>query len=181
MNVSDVCSQGYLIFICTYTIAVIPSFDRNGNLSSYFLFDSHSRNDCGTTTCKTAFSVLLQFPKYLEVAYKITNRSYPIYFQFQYLNVNIRGTDLKYIQDSFRKERKRTAKQNMRLEEHFSKFENHEIIKEKIKQQILELNSNIGFSKYKDPRHCDKMQQASLKLSGTETQINSLNAKVTII
>ena len=42
VNVSDVRSQGYLIFICNYTIAVIPSFGRNGDLSSYFLFDSHS-------------------------------------------------------------------------------------------------------------------------------------------
>ena len=42
VNVSDVRSQGYLIFICNYTIAVIPSFRRNGDLSSYFLFDSHS-------------------------------------------------------------------------------------------------------------------------------------------
>ena len=38
VNVSDVCSQGYLIFICSYTIAVIPSFDRNEYRSSYFLF-----------------------------------------------------------------------------------------------------------------------------------------------
>ena len=135
MNVSDVRSQGYLIFICSYTIAVIPSFGRNGNLSSYFLFDSHSRNDRGITTCKTGFSVLLPFPnlsemeKYLEVAYEIVNRSCPVYFQCQYLYVNISDTDLTYIQDSFRKERKRTAKQNVRLEEHFSKFGNHEIVK----------------------------------------------------
>ena len=32
VNVSDVCSQGYLIFICGYTIAVIPSFGRNGSI-----------------------------------------------------------------------------------------------------------------------------------------------------
>ena len=37
-----------------------------------------------------------------------------------------------YLQDSFRKERNRTAKQNVRLEEHFSKFGNHEVIKEKL-------------------------------------------------
>ena len=75
VNVSDVRIQGYLIFICSYTVAVIPRFGRNGDLSSYFLFDSHSRNDRGITTYKTGFSVLLQFPnlseieKYLEVAY----------------------------------------------------------------------------------------------------------------
>ena len=135
VNVFDLRSQGYLIFICSCTIAVIPSFGRNGDLSSYFSFDSHSRNDRGITTCKTGFSVLLQFPnlseieKYLEVAYEIANRSYPVYFQFQYLDVTISDTDLTYIQDSFRKERKRTTKQNVRLEEHFSKFGNHEVIK----------------------------------------------------
>ena len=44
VKVSDVCRQGYLIFICSYTIVVISSFDRNGDLSSSFLFDSHSRS-----------------------------------------------------------------------------------------------------------------------------------------
>ena len=61
VNVSNVCSQGYLIFVCRYTIAVIPSFGGNWDLSSYFLFDSHSRNDRGITTCKTGFSVLRRF------------------------------------------------------------------------------------------------------------------------
>ena len=84
------------------------------------------------------------------MAYEITNHSYPVYFRFQYLNVNISEADLTYIQDSFRNERKRTPKQNVRLEEHLSKFGNHEVIKAKIKQQLLELNSNIGFSKYKN-------------------------------
>ena len=61
----------------------------------------------------------------------------------------------------------------MRLEEHFSKFGNHEVIKIKLKQQLLELNSYIGFSKYKNPKYYEKIQQASLErqLSGTETQI----------
>ena len=63
VNISDVCIQGYLIFICSYTTAVIPSFGRNGDLSSYFLFDSHSRNDRGITPCKTCIAtVSLQFP-----------------------------------------------------------------------------------------------------------------------
>ena len=154
VNVSDICSQSNLIFICSYTIAVIPSFGRNGDLNSYFCLIHIA--DRGITTCKTDFSVLLQFPnlteteKYLEVAYEVANHSYPVHFRFQYLNVNISGTDLTYIQDSFGKERKRTAKQNVRLEKHFSKFGNHEVIKAKSKQQLLELNSNIGFSKYKN-------------------------------
>ena len=75
------------------------------------------------------------------MAYEIANRSFPVYFQFQYLNVNISEKDLTCIQDSFRKERKRTEKQNMRLEEHFSKFGNHEVIKGNIKQQLLELKN----------------------------------------
>ena len=91
------------------------------------------------------------------MVYETVNRSYPVYFHFQYLNVDISDTDLPYIQDSFRKERKRTAKQNMHLEKHFSKFGKHDVTKERIKQQRLELNSNIGFSKYKNPRHCNKM------------------------
>ena len=53
----------------------------------------------------------------------------------------------------------------MRLEEHFSKFGNHEVMKEKIKQQLLEFNSNVGFSLYKNPRHCGKMQMPSKSVS----------------
>ena len=46
------------------------------------------------------FLLLLQFPnlneikKYLEVAYEFDIRSYPVYFQFQYLSVKIGDTDL---------------------------------------------------------------------------------------
>ena len=121
-NVSDVCSQSNLIFICSYTIAVIPSFGRNGDLNSYFCLIHIV--DRGITTCKTGFSVLLQFPnlieieKYLEVAYEIANHPYPVYFRFQYLNVNISETDLTYIKiPSERKEkelqRKTCAQRNI--------------------------------------------------------------------
>ena len=91
VNNYDICSQGHLVFICSYIIAVIPSFDRNVDLSFYFLFHSHSKNNCSISTCKTGFSVLLKFPniseieKYLEVAYETCNHSYPVYFQFQCL------------------------------------------------------------------------------------------------
>ena len=50
----------------------------------------------------------------------------------------------------------------MHLEDYF-KFGNHEVIKEKIKQQLLELNSNIRFSKYENHKHSHEMQQVSLK------------------
>ena len=49
LNVFDVGSVGYLLFICSYTIAIIPTYDRNGDLHSYFLFDSHCRNGIGIT------------------------------------------------------------------------------------------------------------------------------------
>ena len=52
--ISDACRQGYLI------VVVISSFDRNGDRSCSFLFDSNSRNDFGITARKTGFSVLLQ-------------------------------------------------------------------------------------------------------------------------
>ena len=37
----------------------------------------------------------------------------------------------------------------------------------------MELNSNIGFSKSKNPKKCDEIQKVSLKrqLSGSETQV----------
>ena len=54
--ISDAYRQAYLI------VVVISSFDRNGDLSCSFLFDSNSRNDCGITTRITGFSVLLQIP-----------------------------------------------------------------------------------------------------------------------
>ena len=51
------------------------------------------------------------------------------------------------------------------------------------------MNSNIGFSKYKNPKKCDEIQQVSLKrqLSGSETQVNeqerqkNLHEKICII
>ena len=43
-------------------VVVISNFDRNEDLSSSFLFDSNSRNDCGITSRETGFSVLLQMP-----------------------------------------------------------------------------------------------------------------------
>ena len=52
--ISDAYRQAYLI------VVVISSFDRNGDLSCSFLFDSNSRNDCRITTRKSGFSVLLQ-------------------------------------------------------------------------------------------------------------------------
>ena len=33
VNVSNVCTTGFLMFLCNYTIAIIPSYDRNGDLT----------------------------------------------------------------------------------------------------------------------------------------------------
>ena len=54
---------------------------------------------------------------------------------------------------------------------------------------MLELNSKIGFSKYKNPKKCDEILQVSLKrqLSGSETQVKeqerqkNLHEKIRII
>ena len=54
--ISDAYRHGYLILV------VISSFDKNGDLSSSFLLDSNSRNDCGITNRKNGFPVLLQTP-----------------------------------------------------------------------------------------------------------------------
>ena len=70
----------------------------------------------------------------------------------------------------------------MRLEEHFSKLRNHEETK-KFEQQLLELNSNIGFSKQKNPKKCDEIQQASLKrqLSGSGNQVKENKQKKSLL
>ena len=60
----------------------------------------------------------------------------------------------------------------MHLEDYFGKFGNHEVITEKIKQQLLELTSIIGFSIYENHKHCDKKQQASIYGTGTQIKEN---------
>ena len=53
------------------------------------------------------FLLLLQFPNLneiensLEVAYEFDIRSYPVYFQFQYLSVNISVIDLMCVHSGF--------------------------------------------------------------------------------
>ena len=86
VNGSNIRSTGFLIFVCSYTIAIIPSYNRNGQLNAYFLFDSHSRDSRGITniigySVLMKFSDLLEIERYLEVAYEVANRFYPIYFQ----------------------------------------------------------------------------------------------------
>ena len=99
-------STGCLLFICSYVVAIIPNYDRNGDLESFFLFHSHCRNTRGVTDNVVGYSVLLQFSnlfeleKYIEVAYDITNRSYPPYFQVQFIVVNIKNAERKKISRS---------------------------------------------------------------------------------
>ena len=34
-------STGCLLFICSDVVAIIPNYDKNGDLAYFFLFDSH--------------------------------------------------------------------------------------------------------------------------------------------
>ena len=50
------------------------------------------------------FSNLLELEKYVGVAYDVENRSYPPYFQVQFIVVNFNSTDLSEIKISVKKE-----------------------------------------------------------------------------
>ena len=91
-------STGCLLFICNYLVAIIRySTTRD---TSYFLFDSHSRNSRGITDNPFGFSVLLQLAdliqteRYLEETYNVANLACPPYFQIPFMSVNMVDSDL---------------------------------------------------------------------------------------
>ena len=95
-------STGCLLFICNYLVAIIRYSTTKD--TSYFLFDSHSRNSRGFTDNQFGFSVLLQLAdliqteRYLEETYNVANLAYPPYFQIQFMSVNMDDSDLSAIQ-----------------------------------------------------------------------------------
>ena len=87
---------------------------------------------------------MLQFEKYIEVAYDIANRSYPPYFQVHFIVVNINNADLSDIKFSVKKENIRKQKARQRS-------------KEKTRKRVSELRANIvGTPKYDYNKECDK-------------------------
>ena len=95
-------STGCLLFICNYLVAIIRYSTTKD--TSYFLFDSHSRNSRGITDNQFGFSVLLQLAdliqteRYLEKTYNVANLACPPYFQIPFMSLNMVDSDLSAIQ-----------------------------------------------------------------------------------
>ena len=132
------------------------------------------------------FPDLLEIEKYLEVSYEIANRLYPIYFQFQFVNITINDADLTSIQVFFERERKRSAKQKERLPRSSIGKENnrkqqakhrsnifgtpkHERMKEKTKKRVSELRANITKE--------SKKQKKYFQNNGTDSKVASFKKK----
>ena len=102
--------SGCLVFINGYVTSIIPAYNQNGAVTSFFLFDSHCKNSQGITT-PIGFSVLLQFltlceiEQYFIVAYNAHNCEHPLYFQIQFVSFNV--SDKVSVIQHFKKQRKR--------------------------------------------------------------------------
>ena len=83
-------SSGFILFLCSYAVALFKYVNAAGNLTS-FLFDLDCRNSRGIT--KPGFSVLVNFDTLFQIginieeAYQLSGRIYASYFQVQFISV----------------------------------------------------------------------------------------------
>lgn len=157
---------GSLLMINSYTIGIIPSFSPIGNITSFFVFDSHSRNSLGIPTVD-GFSLLMQFSdltqieRYLQVAYEVSSLSHPTYFQMQHLHVNIIHDDLITIRNSYERER-HTKNENARYAQ-LSNTIAHSLMKDKKKKHAALVRSTIhGSPKHEHVKFKDRLRKRSL-------------------
>ena len=93
---------GAIFFINGYTFALI------WNKSGIFLCDSHSRNKEGLITADGA-SVLLKFKtlddvqNYIKEVYTLSQNFQVLTFQMQYINIEVKTTDISLIMNSVKK------------------------------------------------------------------------------
>ena len=93
------------MLLCSYAVALFIDFNGRGNVT-YFLFDSHCRNSHRITDGGIGFAVLIKFQslfqieRYIEEAYQVSGRVYPLYFLIQFISINVSVDDLAITQSS---------------------------------------------------------------------------------
>ena len=104
---------GAIFFINGYTFALI------WNKSGIFLCDSHSRNNEGFITADGT-SVLLKFKtlddveNYIKEVYMLSQNFQVLTYQIQYINIEVKTTDISLIMNSVKKSKKRAQKREYR-------------------------------------------------------------------
>ena len=96
--------NGFLMFICGFTVAVILYND------SYYLFDSHSRNQYSQMVVNgqsvlLKFSQLSDLEKYIETIYLLQRYQRRAYFQIQYIDVIVCGDASEILRDFHHKKK----------------------------------------------------------------------------
>ena len=94
----------FLMFICGFTVAVILYND------SYYLFDSHSRNQHSQMVVNgqsvlLKFSQLSDLEKYIETIYLLQRYQRRAYFQIQYIDVIVCGDASEILRDFHHKKK----------------------------------------------------------------------------
>ena len=104
---------GAIFFINGYIFALI------WNKSGIFLCDSHSRNNEGFITADGT-SVLLKFKtlddveNYIKEVYMLSQNFQVLTYQIQYINIEVKTTDISLIMNSVKKSKKRAQKREYR-------------------------------------------------------------------
>ena len=104
---------GAIFFINGYTFALI------WNKSGIFLCDSHSRNKEGFITSDGA-SVLLKFKtlddvqNYIKEVYMLSQNFQVLTYQVQFINIEVKTTEISLIMNSVKKSKKRAQKREYR-------------------------------------------------------------------
>ena len=131
---------GAIFFINGYTFALI------WNKSGIFLCDSHSRNKEGIITADGA-SVLLKFKtmddvqNYIKEVYMLSQNFQVLTYQMQYINIEVKTTDISVIMNSVKKSKKRAQKREYRATI-FGTTE-HENIKAQQRERNIEYRATI--------------------------------------
>ena len=120
-----------------------------------FFFSFYLYNVLFFNKINLLFSKLTEIGKYRKIAYEISNRSYPAYFQFMYVKVNISENDLTFNSELLHKVKKKNCKARCAPRATFQYVwysgGNKSIRQQKFKQQLVELNSNMSFSNVRNP------------------------------
>ena len=131
---------GAIFFINGYTFALI------WHKSGIFLCDSHSRNKEGIITADGA-SVLLKFKtmddvqNYIKEVYMLSQNFQVLTYQMQYINIEVKTTDISVIMNSIKKSKKRAQKREYRATI-FGTTE-HENIKAQQRERNIEYRATI--------------------------------------
>ena len=159
-------SDGFLLFIDNYTLAVI------WNKAHVFLLDSHSRDKDGKITDE-GLSVLLQFrsfnalDKYIYEVYVMEKHFQKIYFTVQHIGININTECAEYVSTSFKKRKYVNSQHEQRKKQNRDQYSSifgtpeHEQRKKQMQDYSVNKYSSIFGTQEHEERKKQKRDQYS--------------------